>query len=647
MFSQEIFAGWPRWGWHIIANHLWQATLFSLVVLIASWLMRRGPARARYAIWLIASAKFALPFALFVFIANSVGIETAPHFARSIQGSPKVQALSPVLSPIAVPTLYLPAAEPVFHPAEKAAAGIMTTPPHFDPYSALTLIWLIGGLAVLGRWLKQRRRLLLALNAGECVETGREWEALKRVLSWRGLQRNVRLIISPEITEPGIWGVFSPTVVVPEGLSEQLTEAELEALLMHEIVHVERWDNLVSNIQMALCCVLWFHPFVWLIDRRLLAEREQACDEKVVRIGGASEIYASSITKICRFCLGWKVTGLSSAAGSNLRRRIERIRAGEISVKLSATHRLLMGVMVSGLLILSIAPVLLNSNRVIARINDKAEERITNLGAKNREESAISEIIEGDARGVKSLDPLPVEASRQSNRGLPTPRFIAQIVVHPEPTDKTPPPTPAQAAKDSPKVFALKAPHEEPAMAHSIDLRKYAGRYAVDPSVMENFIFDVMANGGELWIKPSHSARRRLIPLSEVEFTDAKSPDIRIKFNWDETGHVSSLTLDDGGRTITALKLVLPQPSLAGNTVFRLKGNRDARIVAVAGTFNGWNQSQYLFVREGEEWVCRINLPPGKYEYKFIVDGDWLTDPENPNTELDERGNENSVLLTE
>jgi hypothetical protein len=93
------------------------------------------------------------------------------------------------------------------------------------------------------------------------------------------------------------------------------------------------------------------------------------------------------------------------------------------------------------------------------------------------------------------------------------------------------------------------------------------------------------------------------------------------------------------------LRLVLPAPSREGNITFTLSGFSAARIVAVAGTFNGWNQSQYLFAHIGNEWICRINLPPGQYQYKFIVDGNWLVDPRNPTVVHDERGFENSQII--
>jgi hypothetical protein len=81
-----------------------------------------------------------------------------------------------------------------------------------------------------------------------------------------------------------------------------------------------------------------------------------------------------------------------------------------------------------------------------------------------------------------------------------------------------------------------------------------------------------------------------------------------------------------------------------GSTTFRLKGYAEASVVVLTGTFNQWNQSQLLFAREEGGWVCRVDLDPGVYQYKFIVDGDWLLDPSNPDTAEDEAGNVNNVI---
>ena len=177
------------------------------------------------------------------------------------------------------------------------------------------------------------------------------------------------------------------------------------------------------------------------------------------------------------------------------------------------------------------------------------------------------------------------------------------------------------------------------------NLQDYVGRYEVDPKELENFVFDISLEKGELWIKPSHVDKRKLVPQSRDAF-NVDGTNISVKFNRDQGGKVASFTTMMGdGKSISPHKLVLPPPSVKGNTEFRLKGHADAHVVALAGTFNDWNQSQLLFAREGDEWVCRIDLAPGKYTYKFIIDGNWLVDPGNPNTEDDERGNTNSVLV--
>ena len=195
-------------------------------------------------------------------------------------------------------------------------------------------------------------------------------------------------------------------------------------------------------------------------------------------------------------------------------------------------------------------------------------------------------------------------------------------------------------------VSAQVSPTQEQKAA--TNLQDYVGRYQADPTVVENFILDVFVEKDELWIKPSHSPKSRLEAKSGDSFviTAVNGP---ITFNRDAKGLVESLTLTQSPssdrKPLIAKKLTLPSPSLKGTTTFRLKGHPNARVVAVAGSFNDWNQSQLLCGKESDGWVCRIDLAPGKYTYKFIIDGDWILDPANPDTEDDERGFTNSLLV--
>lgn len=175
-------------------------------------------------------------------------------------------------------------------------------------------------------------------------------------------------------------------------------------------------------------------------------------------------------------------------------------------------------------------------------------------------------------------------------------------------------------------------------------LRKYAGRYELEAGIIPVSTLDVTLEEGDLWVKPSLVKKRRLIRKSGSRFIDEVEGS-RYVFNRDDEGRVLSLTFDFEGASYTAQRVSLPPPSLKGNTTFRLRGYADASIVVLSGSFNNWSQSQFVFAREGGEWVCRIDLQPGKYTYKFIVDGNWILDPSNPNTEDDDYGVNNSVVV--
>jgi hypothetical protein len=83
------------------------------------------------------------------------------------------------------------------------------------------------------------------------------------------------------------------------------------------------------------------------------------------------------------------------------------------------------------------------------------------------------------------------------------------------------------------------------------------------------------------------------------------------------------------------------------NFTFRLKGNMDARTVAVSGDFNNWSEQGYPMKKQGDEWVLPVHLSAGKHLYKFIVDNKWIIDPANKLWEENEFGTGNSVIWIE
>jgi len=83
-----------------------------------------------------------------------------------------------------------------------------------------------------------------------------------------------------------------------------------------------------------------------------------------------------------------------------------------------------------------------------------------------------------------------------------------------------------------------------------------------------------------------------------------------------------------------------------GNVEFRLQGYPNAKLVTLAGSFNKWDDLNVLFFKEEKEWICKIDLVPGEYQYKIVIDGNWILDPANSITG-ESNGYTNSVLKVE
>jgi hypothetical protein len=79
------------------------------------------------------------------------------------------------------------------------------------------------------------------------------------------------------------------------------------------------------------------------------------------------------------------------------------------------------------------------------------------------------------------------------------------------------------------------------------------------------------------------------------------------------------------------------------NHAFVLQGYPEAKQVILSGTFNNWAEQGYLMKRVGDAWEMGVYLLPGKHQYKFIVDGVWITDPANPLWEENEHSTGNSI----
>jgi uncharacterized protein (TIGR03435 family) len=157
--------------------------------------------------------------------------------------------------------------------------------------------------------------------------------ALRAIEDSAGTRRRVSLVSSDSPLEPGLFGILRPVLLWPRRISERLNDAQIDAILAHEVGHVRRHDNLSAALHKVVESVFWFHPLVWWIGGRLIEERERACDELVVALGGEPQVYAESILRTCEFFVASPV--VAGVTSSNLRQRIEEIMTGRHIVALT------------------------------------------------------------------------------------------------------------------------------------------------------------------------------------------------------------------------------------------------------------------------------------------------------------------------
>jgi bla regulator protein BlaR1 len=278
------------------ANHIWQSTIVALAAAGLTLAFRRNSAAVRYWIWFAAATKFLVPFAA---IATVVTIVPLPEPSAAARGA-------------------LGAATGIFHSsAIPALSGTAST--------LCISVWMLGALLVLARWAWQWQRLAADARQSPPIVDGVVHDTLRRLEREQGVDAPTAVVASHRSIEPGVLGIHHPVLIWPQHLTVGLSDAHIEVILSHEVCHIVRRDNLLASVQMVVTALFWFHPLVWWVGARLVDERERACDERVLALGGSPATYAKSILETCRLCLASPVVNMSGVTGGNLKTRILRI----------------------------------------------------------------------------------------------------------------------------------------------------------------------------------------------------------------------------------------------------------------------------------------------------------------------------------
>ena len=278
-----------------LVNTTLQITLLIPLIALIIWMFRVRSAATRYSLWLfvifaIIVLPLITPFIPQMGFARSHGQRTVgdrpDHLMQKGMGGTDEGDLSKDsdLAP------SMGAAEAAV--SEEANISLI------NPVSIAYFIWCAGALFVLCITLGAYRKLKKLKVSSPDVEDPVALEMLSRLRQKIGIGKSVTLKTSPEIYTPVNLGIFSPTIMLPDGVVDGGSTGELEMILTHELAHIKRCDCLINLLQNMLRAIFFFHPLFHLMNRNLTKEREHICDDWVIDVTEQRNGYAECIISL-------------------------------------------------------------------------------------------------------------------------------------------------------------------------------------------------------------------------------------------------------------------------------------------------------------------------------------------------------------
>jgi multidrug resistance efflux pump/beta-lactamase regulating signal transducer with metallopeptidase domain len=300
---------WLTAGWMMV-HVLWIGCVIGLFAAAGHWLLSSRP-----------DHRYLFAVACFAAVSCTPGLILIcwhPEFpAESRSSRPLDQPASSAESrALALPISVLPAADPA--PVEPVISLLDSV------IRCLPWLWLIGtpatfvvlAIGLIGS--ERLRRQSEALNQAELANRCR------RLAESLGVHCHVALGVCGRLAAPILVGIFKPMILLPPAALCGWTVEQLEMVLLHELAHVRRWDNLVNLLQRIVEAILFFHPVVWWLSAWIRLEREMCCDRVVVARTGNPRAYAETLASLA---LPESITrtGALAMAENRLVMRIRRI----------------------------------------------------------------------------------------------------------------------------------------------------------------------------------------------------------------------------------------------------------------------------------------------------------------------------------
>jgi GWxTD domain-containing protein len=277
-----------------LAHFIWEGALIGAIAVAI--LRTRRSARTRYCVAALALLSMAVAFAV------TLAISLPPRAVR-----------------------FAPPARSILLPALPQDAGTPASDVALDRLSIPALVWMSGVLILYARSLTSWMLAERLRRVGVCAAPALWQQRLDELRRQIKLSKPVALLESCLAETPAVVGFFRPVILIPLGLLAGLPAEQVEAILLHELAHIRRYDYAVNLLLAVVEGLLFYHPAVWWLARVVRAEREDCCDDEVVAATGDRRGYASALASLEQYRWTQSQAAAMAVRGGNLMHRIRRI----------------------------------------------------------------------------------------------------------------------------------------------------------------------------------------------------------------------------------------------------------------------------------------------------------------------------------
>ena len=287
-----------------VLHFLWQGTAIGLIsALLIRVLLHKSSSESRYAV-----ALCSLVICLIVFLITFWGL---------------VCKIPNIIGVLVTPITLIPIANNN----------------SFGMQQIVATIWVIGvGLLIAKftfHWLwSQRFRTRMVANPD-----GQWTEIFNELKTQMGISKSVKMLKSGLVQTPMVVGWILPVVLVPVAAFASLSPEQMRMILVHELMHIRRYDHWVNQFQALVEIILFFHPVVWWLSRQMKIEREYCCDDASLKAVPKPKLMAQTLAQLEQMRIS-SPANILAADGGSLMDRITRILDNRVRTKETNKHKI-------------------------------------------------------------------------------------------------------------------------------------------------------------------------------------------------------------------------------------------------------------------------------------------------------------------